>query len=176
MMKKRLTENKLLYVFLLMGLILSGCESLFPKPLAFETISKRDSTWPEGYSAEKPGLIVFANRKEIDDPRLKPQFAFTLAKELGTLDYGQVFAVMVFSGWVNTQYDYTIQQVSQQSNRVIIELKSLDTVRGPQIFPADVEPYHLIAISKKGGTFGKSIQFVLMRGNEQVAETTSFIP
>ncbi len=172
-MKKGLIYINLACLFFITGLIPSGCKSLLPQNLIFETIDNGDSHWT---TIKKPSLVVVASLGGVDDPGPGLQFPPALAEKLRSLDYTQVFAVVVFPGKVNIDYDYAIQQVNQRGNQVTLMTRAFESAEGKQFHPLEYSPYTVIAISKRGSTSGQEVHLVLQRGSETIARVIHFIP
>jgi hypothetical protein len=143
--------------------------------LTFETVAQRDII---NYREDKSALFVIAKVEEIDDHTQNVLAEDpTLVNQLRALDYNRVFAVLVLHGYVgSSNYSVTVQKVTQQGDQVIIRADFVGPTPGTRIKPAFTSPYHLIAVSKKGGAFGQQIRFVLMKEDKPVAESTHFIP
>jgi hypothetical protein len=177
----RLAKRRLPWVILVTAMALTlplfylnGCRPP-EQPLPFETVAQRDII---NYREEKPALFVIAKAEEIDD--------FTqnvlaedpaLANQLRALDYNRFFAVLALHGYIGSSgYNITVHKVVQQDSRVIVQAEFVEPAQGMAILDTFTSPYHLISVSKKGSASGKQIQFVLVKGDQPVAETTHFIP
>jgi len=158
---------------LMLLLALSACH-FRGQDLFFEPIAQGDII---NYRESNPALLIIADEDEIDalvpdvlaeDPALAAQFR--------QLDYSCTFAILVLHGYVGSSgFSVTVRQVVRRDSEVIVQAEFVEPTIGTRIYPAFTSPYHLIAVSKVGA-WGQQVRFVLMRDDQEVAETTHFVP
>ncbi len=167
----------LLGILVFVIFILARREPAQPTNLPFSTLAKEDGfSLGPGYQGKEPGLLVIADPKQIENPGLDLALPPDLAEKLRTLDYRRSFALFVFQGLKGIGgYQVTVQQVELQGSQVTVRVEFIEPKPGTRARQVVTSPYHLIAIEKKG-YWGTRFHFVLLRDNQNVAETTSYIP
>ncbi len=146
-----------------------------PTPLPFSTLAQEETFSDSSeYRGKEPGLLIIAGPEQIENPGLIAALPPDLAEKLRALDYRRSFALFVFQGLKGVGgYKVTVQEVVRQGNQVTVRAEFVEP--GPRVRGVITSPYHLIAIEKEG-RWEARIQFILLRNDETVAETTSTIP
>ncbi len=166
-------RNPRLFPFLLLLLTLMACSSQ-EQDLPFDTIAQRGII---NYRKQQPALFVIAKAEDVDglvasvlaeDPQL--------TKQLFALDYDGVFIILALHGYIGaTGYSITVQRVTRQGDQVTVWAERVSPGPETRRSPLFTSPYHLVAVAKSGG-WGKQMRFVLMDGDQPVAESQHFIP
>jgi len=177
-MQRRAVSGKNRWVLLpLLLLTLSACQA-GEQRLSFNTIARSEPQYlGTSYWQEEPAIQVIARPEEIDDPAqtILAQDR-ELAEQLRALDYERVFALLVLHGYVgSTGYSVTVLRIAREGDQVTVRAELGAPAMGTRTMPAFTSPYHLVAVSKKG-TWGKEFRFVLLAGDQPVAERSHFIP
>jgi len=192
-MSKNKVKQRLLVLGILLGilgLLLILTARQFPKQdsatqisptqeILFESIAQGEISINLNYRGIiTPTLLIVASPEDIDilGPAVYlPDLPSKLISQLRALDYDHSFAVLAMLGPSESQqYKISIQQIARQSNRVLVKAEFVEpTRRIGAIVPA--LPYHAIKVSKGSG-WATQIQFILIRGDAQIEETTHFIP
>jgi len=149
--------------------------------LPFHTLSQGDGLDPQG--RDKPVLFVIADAKEIDsfaqnvakvEPQLDDQRQ-RLVDQVQKQDYQHVFVILALQGTRTGGARVTVQQVTRQDDRVVIQAQFFTPPPGQPRPTIQTDPYHLIAVAKEG-SWGRPIQFELLADGKQVAVATHVIP
>jgi len=169
-----------LLVLLMMMFIITACKSQGGE-LLFETVAKSngpDNLGLTTYREEEPALLIIANGDEVDAlvPNVLAE-APTLADQLRQLDYDRFLAVLVLQGLkAQGGYSVTVQRIVQQDDQINVYVEFNSPEPGTRRIQAFTSPYHLVAVSKRGGEWGQQLHFMLITDSEEVAETSHFIP
>ena len=151
-------NNKLMYIALLAGLILSGCSQ--GQKLSFETIATGEGfATGQSYGREEPDFLIITRLEEVDAPELEVQFPSTLADQLRALDYHRSFALVIFYGSttaMSPENPVDIRQIIRDGDKVVLKTH----FGGSWILPAYSSPYHIVTVSKEG-KWAQDIRFVL---------------
>jgi hypothetical protein len=141
--------------------------------LTFTTLSQDNFL---EYKGVRPRIAVVTNAQEADDI-IQRVFESNpaLAEPLRTLDYQQSFAVLVIRGWQNTRSKTTIQNVTRDSNRVMVDAEFIDPPEGAVQQGTSFAPYHLVAIPKTE-SWNQAITFELINNGEKIADVAHTVP
>jgi hypothetical protein len=141
--------------------------------LTFTTLSQDDEL---DYKGVRPRIAVVTNAQEADELIQRVfESNLRLAEPLRTLDYQQSFAVLVIRGWQNSDSKTTIQKVTRDSNRVIVDAEFIDPPEDASIQGTLFAPYHLVAIPKTE-SWNQAITFELINNGEKIADVAHTVP
>jgi hypothetical protein len=147
-------------------------------PLVRENALRSD---PNAYPA-MPTLHIIANHNDVAqfgqqvvgaEPAIPDQRQRFIA-QLRSLDYQQVFALVVFSGQRGGCARFTIQRMTRWNSRVIVHA-NVDNGWGLGCPAIVTDPVYLLTVPKKSVPT-TPIQFVLWDGWRTLATTTAIIP
>ena len=176
-------NNKLMYIALLAGLILSGCSQV--QNLPFKTIAKESTKYDltaEANLEDPSDFLILTGPEEINASKSdisRPQLEFSreLAERLRALDYRHSLAIVVFRRLGATSHSYIVdvRQVTRDREKVVMTAHFGEPRQDEVTMPGFSYPYHIIAVSKEG-KWTQNIHFVLEVDGKEVKEHTYFIP
>lgn len=158
---------------LLLLLVAVACQDQ-GQDLFFETIAQNDII---NYQEESPALFVVAENDAVSALTLTLLAEDSnLADELRQLDYDRFYAVLVLQGQKSQGgHRVTVQRIVRLENRVSVYAEFTNPEPETRRTQAFTSPYHLVSVSNQG-VWGQQIDFVLVAGSEDVAETSCFVP
>jgi hypothetical protein len=114
------------------------------------------------YPQTEPKLVIVTQPEEAS--QLDDTVKRTAQQDLAKLDYGRVFALVVFQGLqLNSPYSVEVQSVRQKGGVIVIEALFHTPVPDMQMFPIEISPYQIIAVDRPRTTM-QDFEFTLNVG------------
>lgn len=133
---------------------------------------------------DKPKLIIITSPQEFDaalrqatgDPPRLQQNPHPV-EQARQIDYNRFFAILALYGEQGSAgYSVTVDQIVRIADQVRVHATFVRPGSGQLVSATITDPYHLVAVEKTSGSWGRKVQFELIDIDKVVAETTHTIP
>lgn len=161
-------------MLMLCAVVLIACREVNPKTFETVAVSNVNDAGALAYQDPRPAIQVITGR---DDIFLSPFPRLLIEKNI---DYTTSFAILVLRGNFSAGSTVSIESVERNGTTIVVHADFHDP-KSEDYRPSMIaSPYHLIAVSKKAvsldDVYGRTLQFILLVDNKQVAVTTHHIP
>ncbi|RMD62290.1 hypothetical protein D6833_07105 [Candidatus Parcubacteria bacterium] len=145
-----------------------------PENLPFETIARE---YDQGYTQEKPALIILAASDEIPD--IEPYISQKAATSLRDVNFNDSLIVAAFSGWKPfAGFAFCITSIQRKSQEIVLHAHLIQQIGS--IAAEAASYYHLVQLQKEvlppgEVTFHLALtrhEYVNPTGRQQVLETS----